>query len=156
MTLQSWNKQKKAHFKAIRILFHFVKKKKIGHFKVYNSVTFNTFTMFMSGKFHGQRNLEGCSPSDCRVRHYLTTEHNIVQTPPCYCSRNFSSPQEESLYNLNLLQHHSSKALILRCSGFFRVQLSHPHMITRKTIALTRWTFVDKVMSLLLCCLGWS
>ena len=49
----------------------------------------------------------------------------------------------------NLLQHHSSKASILRCSAFFIVQFSHPYMTTRKTIALTRWTFVDKVMSLL-------
>ena len=49
----------------------------------------------------------------------------------------------------NLLQHHSSKASILRCSAFFIVQLSHPHTTTGKTIALTRWTFVDKVMSLL-------
>src|SRR5574340_1099411 len=50
----------------------------------------------------------------------------------------------------NLLQHHSSKASILRRSAFFIVQLSHPYMTTEKTIALTRWTFVDKVMSLLL------
>ena len=49
----------------------------------------------------------------------------------------------------SLLQHHSSKASILRHSAFFIVQLSHPHMNTGKTIALTRWTFVDKVMSLL-------
>ena len=49
----------------------------------------------------------------------------------------------------SLLQHHSSKASILRHSGFFRVQLSHPCMTTGKTIALTRWTFVGKVMSLL-------
>ena len=57
----------------------------------------------------------------------------------------------------SILQHHSSKASILRHSAFFMVQLSHPHMTTRKTIALTRWTFVDKVMSLLLiCCLDWS
>ena len=49
----------------------------------------------------------------------------------------------------SLLQHHSSKASILRCSAFFRVQLSHPYMTTGKTIALTRWTFADKVMSLL-------
>ena len=48
-----------------------------------------------------------------------------------------------------LIQHHSSKASILRCSAFFIVQLSHPYMTTGKTIALTRWTFVDKVMSLL-------
>ena len=50
----------------------------------------------------------------------------------------------------SLLQHHSSKAAILRCSAFFTVQLSHPYMTTGKTLALTRWTFVGKVMSLLL------
>ena len=50
----------------------------------------------------------------------------------------------------SLLQHHSSKAPILWCSAFFTVQLSHPYMTTGKTIALTRWTFVGKVMSLLL------
>ena len=49
----------------------------------------------------------------------------------------------------SLLQHHSSKASILWCSALFTVQLSHPYMTTGKTIALTRWTFVDKVMSLL-------
>ena len=48
----------------------------------------------------------------------------------------------------SLLQHHSSKASSLRCSAFFIVQLSHPYMTTGKTIALTRWTFVGKVMSL--------
>ena len=48
----------------------------------------------------------------------------------------------------SLLQNHSSKASILQCSAFFIVQLSHPHMTTGKTIALTRWTFVSKVMSL--------
>ena len=48
-----------------------------------------------------------------------------------------------------LLQHQSSKALILRCSAFFTVQLSHPYMTTGKTIAVTRWIFVGKVMSLL-------
>ena len=50
----------------------------------------------------------------------------------------------------SLLQHHSSKASTLRCSTFFIVQLSHPYVTTGKTIALTRWTFVDKLMSLLL------
>ena len=48
----------------------------------------------------------------------------------------------------SLLQHHSSKASILQCSAFFIVQLSHPYMTSGKTIALTRWTFVGKVMSL--------
>ena len=50
----------------------------------------------------------------------------------------------------SLLQHHSSKASILWCSAFFTVQLSHPYMTTGKIIALTRWSFVGKVMSLLL------
>ena len=49
----------------------------------------------------------------------------------------------------SLLQHHSSKASILQHSALFTVQLSHPYMTTGKTIALTRWTFVGKVMSLL-------
>ena len=57
----------------------------------------------------------------------------------------------------SLLQHHSSKASILRCTAFFTVQLSHPYVTTGKTIALTKWTFVGKVMSLLFnCYLGWS
>ena len=50
----------------------------------------------------------------------------------------------------SLLQHHSSKLPILHCSAFFIVQISHPYMTTGKTIALTKWTFVGKVMSLLL------
>ena len=50
----------------------------------------------------------------------------------------------------SLLQHHSSKASIFQCSAFFTVQPSHPYITTGKTIALTRWTFVGKVMSLLL------
>ena len=49
----------------------------------------------------------------------------------------------------SLLQHHSSKALIIQYSAFFMFQLSHPYMTTGKTTALTRWTFVSKVMSLL-------
>ena len=57
----------------------------------------------------------------------------------------------------SLLQHHSSKASILLHLAFFIVQLSHLYMTTGKTLALTRWTFVGKVMSLLLMCyLGWS
>ena len=50
----------------------------------------------------------------------------------------------------SLLQHHTSKAPVLQCSAFFIVQLSHPYVTTGKTIALMRWNFVDKVMSLLL------
>ena len=49
----------------------------------------------------------------------------------------------------SLLQHHSSKASVLQCSAFVMVQLSHPYVITRKTIALTIWTFGNKLMSLL-------
>ena len=49
----------------------------------------------------------------------------------------------------SLLQHHSSKASILRCSAFFTVRHSHPYVTIGKTIALTRWTFVGKVMSLM-------
>ena len=58
----------------------------------------------------------------------------------------------------SLLQHHSSKASVLWCSAFFIVQLSHLYISTGKNIALTRWTFVGKVMSLcsLICCLDWS
>ena len=56
----------------------------------------------------------------------------------------------------NLLQHHSSKASIIRCSVFFTVQLSHRYITTGKSIALTRWTFFDKCLCFLICCLGWS
>ena len=49
----------------------------------------------------------------------------------------------------SLLQHHSTKALILQCSAFFIVHFSHPYTTTGKTVTLTRWTFVGKVMSLL-------
>ena len=57
----------------------------------------------------------------------------------------------------SLLQHHTSKASILRHSAFFTVQLSHPYMTTGKTIALTRLTFVGKEsLCFLICCLGWS
>ena len=56
----------------------------------------------------------------------------------------------------SLLQQYSSKASILQHSALFTVQLSHPYMTTGKTIALTRWTFVGKVMSLLFNTLSWS
>ena len=56
----------------------------------------------------------------------------------------------------NLLQNHSSKASILRCSAFFIIQLSHLYMTTGKIIALTRWNFVGKkCLCFLICCLGW-
>ena len=56
----------------------------------------------------------------------------------------------------SFIQHHSSKASNLQCSGFFMVQLSHPHMTTGKTIAFTMWTFVSKCLCFLICCLGLS
>ena len=86
---------------------------------------------------------------------------------PKYCSFSFNiSPSNEHPEMISIrmswldllevretlkshLQHHSSKASILWCSAFFIVQLSHPYMTTGKTISLNRWTFVDKVMSLL-------
>ena len=75
---------------------------------------------------------------------------------PKYWSFSFSiSPSNEysGLISFRMdwldLQHHSSKVSILRCSAFFIVQLSHPYITTGKAIALTRWTFVGKVMSLL-------
>ena len=55
----------------------------------------------------------------------------------------------------SLLQHHSSEVSIIQHSAFFMVQLSHPYMTTGKTIALTRWAFVGKVMSLLFNMLSW-
>ena len=96
----------------------------------------------------------------------LSNESVLCIRWPKYCSFSFSiSPSNEysGLISFrmdwldllaiqgtlkSLLQHHSSKASILRCSAFFIVQLAHPYMTTGKTIALIRWTFVDKVMSL--------
>ena len=103
-------------------------------------------------------------PSSIRV---FSSESALCIRWPKYWSFNFSiSPSNEQPGLISfrmdwldlltvqgtlksLLQHHSSKASILRCSAFFIVQLSHPYMTTGKTIALIRRTFVDKVMSLL-------
>ena len=103
-------------------------------------------------------------PSSIRA---FSTESTICMRWPKYWSFSFSiSPSNEhpglisfSMDWLDFLavqgtlkslrQHHSSKASIFWCSAFFTVQLSHPYMTTGKTIALTRWTFVSKVMSLL-------
>ena len=95
-------------------------------------------------------------------RSSLSTElssHAIQQLPTSYPSNEHSgliSIRMDWLDLLvvqgilkSLLQHHSSKAPILQCSAFFIVQLSHPYMTTGKNIALTRQTFVDKVISLL-------
>ena len=74
--------------------------------------------------------------------------------PDVQCFQNVRNKQKQVLAVQgtlrSLLQHHSSKASILRCSAFVTVQISHPYMTTGKTIALTRWTFVGTVMSLLL------
>ena len=104
-------------------------------------------------------------PPSIRV---FSNESTLPMTWPKYWSFSFSiSPSDEhpGLISFrmdwldllavqgtlrNLLQHHSSKVSILQRSAFFTVQLSHPYMTTGKTIALTRWTFVGKVMSLLL------
>ena len=103
-------------------------------------------------------------PPSIRV---FSSESTLRMRWPKYCSFSFSiSPSKEhpGLISFrmdwlvllavqgtlkSLLQHHSPKASILQCSGFFTVQLSHPYMPTGKTIALTRWTCVGKVMSLL-------
>ena len=103
-------------------------------------------------------------PSSIRV---FSSESTLLMRWPKYWSFSFSiSPTNEhpglisfrmdwlDLLSVqgtlkSLLQHHSSKASILRCSAFFTVQLSHLYMTTGKTIALTRRTFVDKIMSLL-------
>ena len=106
------------------------------------------------------------SPIPPSIRDF-SSESTLPMRWPKYCSFSFSiSPSNvhpelisfrmECLDLLavqgtlkSLLQHHSSKASILQCSAFFTVQLSHPYMTTGKTIALTRQTFVGKVMSLL-------
>ena len=103
------------------------------------------------------------SPSSIRV---FSNESTLCITWPKYWSFSFSiSPSNEHpglisfrmdwldflavQGTLKSLQHHSSKASIFWCSAFFTAQLSHPYMTTGKTIALTRWTFIGKVMSLL-------
>ena len=78
---------------------------------------------------------------------------NIQDWFPLGCTSLISLRFKRTL--TSLFQHHSSKASLLRPSAFFMVQLSHPYMTTRKTIALTRWTFVSKIMSLLFNMLYW-
>ena len=103
-------------------------------------------------------------PPSIRV---FSNESTLHTRWPKYCSFSFSIISSKEIPGLisfrmdwldllavqgtlkSLLQHHSSKASILRRSAFFTVQLSQPYMTTGKTIALTRWTFVGKVMSLL-------
>ena len=109
-----------------------------------------------------------------RVRVFANKSDLCIRWPKYWSSRFSSSPSNEHSGMISfrmdwlgllavqgtlksLLQHHSSKASILQHSAFFLVQLSHPCMTSGNAIALTRWTFVGKVMSLfLICCLGWS
>ena len=104
-------------------------------------------------------------PPSIRV---FSNELTLCMRWPNYCSFSFSIIPSKEIPGLvsfrmdwldflavqrilkSLLQHHSSKASVLRCSAFFTVQLSHPYMTTGKTISLTRQTFVGKVMFLLL------
>ena len=112
-------------------------------------------------------------PIPCSIR-VFSNESTLCMSWPKYWSCSFSiSPSNEhpGLVSFrmdwldllavqgtlkSLLQHHSSKASILQCSAFFTVQLSHLYMTTGKTIALTRWTFVGKVMSLFFSMRSWS
>ena len=121
--------------------------------------------------------IESVMPSNhlvlcCPLHHLSSVFPSIRESPLCfrwqrYWSFSFSiNPSNEYLglissridcFDLiaiqgtlkSLLQHHSLKASVLQCSDFFMVQLSHPYLTTGKTIALTRWTFVGKVMFLL-------
>jgi len=88
----------------------------------------------------------GCTKRTPGLNRRRGRTHRTAQT------WDFSSPEERRLVQgtlKSLFQHHSSKESILWCSAFFIVQLWHPYMTTGKTIALTGWTFVGKVMSLL-------
>ena len=104
------------------------------------------------------------SPSIFPSIRVFSNESALHMTWPKYWSFSFSINEHSGLISFrmdwldllaiqgtlnSLLKHHSSKASILRCSAFFIVQLSHPYMTTGKTIALTRWTFVGKVRSLI-------
>ena len=87
-----------------------------------------------------------------KVLAFLLWHHSFQRNPRADLPQNGlggspCSPKDSQ--EVQFLQHHSSKASILRCSAFFTVQLSHPYMTTGKSIALTRRTFVGKVMSLL-------
>ena len=94
------------------------------------------------------------------IRVFFSNESALRIRWPKYWSFSFSiSPSNEYLVLISFkmdwlafqlwLEHHSSKESLLRCSISFVVQLAHPYMMTGKTVALTRWTFVDKVMSLI-------
>ena len=83
-----------------------------------------------------------------KVLEFHLQHHSLQRNPRADLLQNGLLAVQGTLKSL--LQHHSSKASILRHSAFFTIQLSHPYMTTGKTMALTRWTFVAKVMSLIL------
>ena len=89
------------------------------------------------------------SPSIFPSIRVFSNESALHISWPKYWSFNFNISPFNEHSGLNSFEHHSSKTSILRCSAFFIGQLSHPYMTTRKTIFLTRRTFVGKVMSLL-------
>ena len=114
-------------------------------------------------------------PAFILSQHYIFSNESVLHIRwPKYWSFSFRiSPSDEYLGLISftidwldlltlqgtlksLFQHHSSKASTLWCSAFFMVQLSHLYMTTGKTIALTRWNFVGKVLCFLISCLGWS
>ena len=109
----------------------------------------------MPGVGDGQGGLVGCSPwarKESDTTQWLNLHHHYILI---YCNVGlvqFSSVAQSCLTLSDPMNHstpgHGLKASILQCSAFFTVQLSHPYMTTGKTIALTRWTFVGKVMSL--------
>ena len=99
-----------------------------------------------------------------RIRVFSNELTLCIRSPQCWCFSISSSNEYSGLMSIrmdwfdllavqgtlkSLLQYHNSKASVLQCSAFFIVQLSHPSMTTGKTIALTRWVFVGKLMSLL-------
>ena len=123
--------------------------------------------VFLPGESHGPWSLVGYSPQVAKSRTRLSDFTHFASSGQSYWSFSFSiSPSNEysGLISFkmdwldllavqgtikSLLQHHSSKASIFWCSAFFMVQLSHPYVTTGKTIALTRWNFIGKVMTLL-------
>ena len=106
------------------------------------------------GKSHGQRSLVDYSPWGRKESDTTEQLHFIIISNEYSGLISFRIDWPDLLAVQgtlkSLFQHHSSKASILQCSAFFMVQYSHLYMTTGKTIALTRWTFVSKVMSLLL------
>ena len=112
-----------------------------------SSLSFNLKSFPASGSFPMSQFFTSGGQSICISASTSVLPMNIQDWFPLGLT-GWISLQSEGL-SRRLLQHYNSKASILRRSAFFTIQLSHPCMTTGKTIALTRWTFVDKVMSLL-------